>query len=141
MNIFKNFILHKTKKFDYKYPEWMNSFYTKRFHKNPSDYNKYLLIIECTGLIIQAKEKHIVKRSLNQILDNPNTAPETYWFIISRFLNKRKMRAIPTILADSKLVSDFKIKSELLILILLPSVLQAKMQVHYQSLIIELINV
>ena len=51
------------------------------------------------------------------------------------------MRAIPTILADSKLVSDFKIKSELLILILLPSVLQAKMQVHYQSLIIELINV
>ena len=56
MNIFKNFILHKTKTFDYKYPEWMNSFYTKRFHKNPSDYNKYLLIIECTGLIIQAKE-------------------------------------------------------------------------------------
>ena len=26
MNIFKNFIPHKTKKFDRKYPEWMNSF-------------------------------------------------------------------------------------------------------------------
>ena len=26
MNIFKNFILHKTEKFDCKYPEWMNSF-------------------------------------------------------------------------------------------------------------------
>ena len=46
-------------------------------------------------------------------LDNPNTAPKTYWSIISRFLNKRKMPAIPPILADGKLVSDFKIKSEL----------------------------
>ena len=26
INIFKNFILHKTKKFDCKYPEWVNSF-------------------------------------------------------------------------------------------------------------------
>ena len=26
MNIFKDFILHKTKKFDCKYPEWINSF-------------------------------------------------------------------------------------------------------------------
>ena len=26
MNIFKNFIPHRTKKFDRKYPEWMNSF-------------------------------------------------------------------------------------------------------------------
>ena len=26
MNIFKNFILHKTEIFDCKYPEWMNSF-------------------------------------------------------------------------------------------------------------------
>ena len=47
MNIFKDFILHKTKKFDCKYPEWINSFiifslnkrtkYTERFYKNPLD--------------------------------------------------------------------------------------------------------
>ena len=96
MNIFQNFILHKTKKFDCKYPDWMNSFiisslkrrtkYTKRFYKNSSDYNKDLL---------------------------NNQAPKTYWSIISRFLNKRKMPAIPPFLADGKLVSDFKIKSEL----------------------------
>ena len=124
MNIFKNFIPHKTKIFDCKYPEWMNSFiisslkkrtkYTKRFHKNPSRYNKELLnneANECRRLIIQAKEKHIAKMSTK--LDNPNTVPKTYWSIISRFLNKRKMPAIPPILADGKLVSDFKIKSEL----------------------------
>ena len=65
MNIFKNFIPDKTKKFDSKHPEWMNSFiisslekttkYTKRFYKNPSDYNKDLLnnqANECTRLII-----------------------------------------------------------------------------------------
>ena len=46
-------------------------------------------------------------------LNNPNTGQKTYWSIISRFLNKRKMPAKPCILADGKLVSDFKIKSEL----------------------------
>ena len=45
MNIFKNFIPHKTKMFDYKYPERMNSLivsspkkrtkYIKRFYKTP----------------------------------------------------------------------------------------------------------
>ena len=81
MNIFKNFIPHKTKKFDRKYPEWMNSFiisslkkwtkYTKRFYKNPTDYNKDLLnnqANEYTG-VIQAKEKHMSAK-----LDNSNTA-------------------------------------------------------------------
>ena len=45
MNIFENFIPHKTKKIDYKTPEWMNSMvisYLKKrkklakfFYKNP----------------------------------------------------------------------------------------------------------
>ena len=89
--------------------------YTKKFYKNPSDYNKDLLnnqANECTRLIIQAKEKHIAEMSAK--LHNLNTAPKTYWSIISRFLNKRKMPAIPPILADGKLVSDFKIKFKLL---------------------------
>ena len=53
MNIFENFIPHKTKKFDYKTPEWMNSMVisslkkrkkpAKMFYKNPSDYNKNAL--------------------------------------------------------------------------------------------------
>ena len=85
MNIFKNSIPHKTKKFDSKHPEWMNSViisslkkrtkYTEGFYKNPSDYNKDLLNNqpnECTRLIIQTKEKHIPKMSGK--LDNPNTA-------------------------------------------------------------------
>ena len=46
-------------------------------------------------------------------LDNPNAAVKTYWSIISRFLNKKKTPAMPPILTDGKLVSDFKLKSEL----------------------------
>ena len=65
MNIFKNFILHKTKKFDCKYREWMSAFiisslkkrtnYTKRFYKNLPDCNKVLLNNQVTSLIIQEK--------------------------------------------------------------------------------------
>ena len=78
------------------------------------NYNKDLLsnqANECTRLIMQPKVKYIAKMSAK--LDNPNTAPKTYWLIISRFLSERKMVAIQPILADGKLVSDFKIKSEL----------------------------
>ena len=116
--------------------------HTKRFDEKSTGDNKDILnnqANKCTGLIIQAKEKHIAKMSAQ--LDNLKTAPKAYWSIISRFLNRRKMPAIPPILADGKLVSGFKIKPNFLILILLPSVLQSKMQVHYQSLNIELINV
>ena len=116
--------------------------YTKRLYKNPTDYNKDLLnnqANECTRLIIQAKGKHIAKMSAK--LDNFNTAPKTYWSIKSRFLNRKKMPAIPPILADGKLVSDFKIKAELFNSHFAAHVLQSKIQVHYQSLNIELINV
>ena len=41
-------------------------------------------------------------------LDNPSTVPKTYWSIIIRLFNKRKMPAIIPISADGKLASDFK---------------------------------
>ena len=48
------------------------------------------------------------KKKMSAKLDNPNTAQKTYWSIISRFLSKQKMLAIPPILADGKLLSDSK---------------------------------
>ena len=51
------------------------------------------------------------------------------------------MPAIPPILADGKLVSDFKIKSELFNSHFAAQCTPVKMQVHYQSLNIKLINV
>ena len=42
-------------------------------------------------------------------LDNPGTAPKAYRSIISRFLKKIKMPAIPSFQRDGKLVFDFLI--------------------------------
>ena len=54
MNIFRNCIPHKTKKFDYKTPEWMNtliisalkerSILVERYYRNRTEYNKETLI-------------------------------------------------------------------------------------------------
>ena len=98
----------------YFFPEKKRTKHTKRFDEKSTDDNKDILNNQAnkfTGLIIQAKEKHVAKMSAQ--LDNLKTAPKTYWSIISRFLNRRKMPAIPPILADGKLVSGFKIKTEL----------------------------
>ena len=98
LNVFKNFIPHKTLKCDYKTPDWMDksitlslrkrSKLTKRYYANPTDYNKEMLlhqVSECTKLMVEAKDKHLAK--LSSKIDNPDTAPKTYWSIINRFLN------------------------------------------------------
>ena len=89
MNIFRNYISHKTKKFDYKTPEWMNtliisalkkrSILVKRYYRNPSEYNKETLLNQankCTKHIIEAKQNHIAK--MNSKLNCPDTASKTY---------------------------------------------------------------
>ena len=71
MNIFKNFIPHKTKKFDCKYPEWMNSFIIsslkkerstlKDFTKMPHIIIKIYLIIKQTNMrgLLSKQKKNI----------------------------------------------------------------------------------
>ena len=101
MNISINYIPDKTKKFDCKTPDWMNtliisapkkrSILVKRYYRNPSEYNKETLINqsnECTKLIIEAKQNYIAKMSSK--LDCPDTASKTYWTTIKGFLNKKK---------------------------------------------------
>ena len=90
MNIFYNFITHKTKKFDYKTPEWINksiklslekrSRLTKIYHMNPTVSNKEALDIqseECTSLINESKDRYIAKMSAK--LDNHKSFPKRYW--------------------------------------------------------------
>ena len=68
-------------------------------------------VSECTKLIVEVKDKHLAK--LSSKLDNPDTAPKTYWSIINRFLNNKKIPIIPPVLFEGKLISDFKKKAEL----------------------------
>ena len=87
---------------------------TKRYYANPTGYNKEMLlhqVSECTKLIIEAKDKHLAKLSLK--LDNPDTAPKTYWSIINKFLNNKKIPIIPPVFYKGEPISDFWEKAEL----------------------------
>ena len=79
--MFRNFILHKSKKSDYKTPECINksitlslkkrSKFIKMYHTNPTASNKEALDIQskkCTSLINESKGRYIAKMSTN--LDN-----------------------------------------------------------------------
>ena len=66
---------------------------------------------ECTRLIIAAKEKHLTRLSAK--LEDPSTAPKTYWSILNRFLSNKKLPIIPPILVDDRVVSNFAEKTEL----------------------------
>ena len=67
---------------------------------------------ECTSLIIESKERYIVKMSGK--LDNPKTVLKTYWSIINKFLSNKKIPIIPPVLVNGELVSDSEQKANLL---------------------------
>ena len=124
LNIFRNFIAHKTEKLDYKTPEWINksirlslkkqSKLTNKYHMNPTLSNKEALDIqsqESTSLINESKDRYIAKMSAN--LDNPKSVPKTYWSTINKFLSNQKIPVIPPILVNGELASDFKQKANI----------------------------
>ena len=98
MDIFRDYIPHKSKKFHYQNHEWMNtliisalkkrSILVKRFYRNLSKYNKETLLNqtnECAKLVLEAKQNYIAKVSSK--LDFPDTTSKMYWSIIKRFSN------------------------------------------------------
>ena len=50
---------------------------------------------KCTKLIVEAKDKHLVK--LSSKLGNPDATLKTYWSIINRLLNNKKIPIIPPV--------------------------------------------
>ena len=67
---------------------------------------------ECTVLILDAKEKYV--RCMSNKLNDPLTAPKTYWSILNRFLNNRKFPAIPPPLVNGDIITNFSEKADLL---------------------------
>ena len=87
---------------------------TKKYYNDLTDHNKNLMINianECTRLIIAAKEKNLIRLSAK--LEDPSTAPKTYWSILNRFLSNMKIPKIPPILVNDKVVSNSDEKAEL----------------------------
>ena len=88
---------------------------TKSYYKNgqqESDYDKVLeKSADCTKKITQAKSDYINK--MTDKLQNPSTAPKTYWAILSHLLYNQKIAVIPPLLADGEFVADFCEKANL----------------------------
>ena len=74
---------------------------TKSYYRNgqqKSDYDKVLeKSVDCTKKITQATNDYINK--MTDKLQNPSTAPKTYWAILSCLPYNKKIPAIPPLLA------------------------------------------
>ena len=66
---------------------------------------------ECAALILDAKEKFI--RCMGNKLNDPLTATSTYWSILNRFLNNKKIPAIPCVLVNGDIITNFFKKTDL----------------------------
>ena len=107
----------------------------------PTDYNKEMLphqVSECTKLIVETKDKHLAK--LSSKLGNPDGAPKTYWSIVNRFLNNKKIPIIPPVFFEGKLISDFEKKAEFYNNHFTSQCYLFKMQIPHQTLNIKPMN-
>ena len=86
---------------------------SKRNFADPTNNTEMLphQVNNCTKLMVEAKDKHLAK--LSSKLDIPNTALKTYWSVINRCLNNKKIPIIPSVFFKGKLMSDFQKKAKL----------------------------
>ena len=125
LNIFKDYILNKEIKCDYRQPPWMNDNLKRKlkqrtklikyFYKNRQmkfDYDKILeKSTEFTAENFETKKKCIF--NMTSKLADSQTTPETYWTLLNCLLYNKKMPAILPLLNDGKFVSDFYEKSNI----------------------------
>ena len=121
-NIFHNFIQNRIIKCNYRDPPWMTdviksklkerSYLTTTYYKygeRKSGFKKLIVKTnECSEMISAAKYKCIVK--MCEKLNDPITAPKTYWKIINRFLSNKKIPAIPPLLVNAEIISNYSQK-------------------------------
>ena len=74
--------------------------------EEPNSYPKY-----CTEIVTDTKDKFLNR--LRVKLDDPNISAKSYSSIINNFLNNKIIPAIPPLLFNGTLISDFKQKANL----------------------------
>ena len=123
LNIFHNFIPNKIILCDDKDPPWMNDevknlikrknwlFQCQRKSGN-LDYASFNSITQdISNAVNSSKLKYHERLALN--LNDPKTAPKTYWKILKTFVNGTKIPLIPPLLVGNQLVTDFLVKANL----------------------------
>ena len=66
---------------------------------------------EYAALILDAKERYV--RCMSSKLNDPLTAPKTYWSILSRFLNNKEIPTIPPLLVNGDIITNFSEKADI----------------------------
>ena len=66
---------------------------------------------ECSNLILTSKDNY--QKKMAEKLDNPFTAPQSYWSILNNFLGKIKTPNIPPLIVNDLVVSHFTTKANL----------------------------
>ena len=123
LNIFQNFIPNKVILCDDKEPDWVNEEVRLlikqknlmfRIQRKNSDFEIGILnklSEDLTNAITNSKLA--CYRRIASKLNDPNSAPKTYWSILKLFVNGKKIPLIPPILVKDQLVTNFLEKANL----------------------------
>ena len=123
LNIFRNFIPNKVILCDDKEPAWVNEEVRLlikqkklmfRIQRKNSDFDIGILnklSEDLTNAITNSKLTYY--RRIASKLNDPNSAPKTYWSILKSFVNGKKIPLIPPILVKDQLVTNFLEKANL----------------------------
>ena len=117
LNIFYNYMPNKFILCDGKDPPWLNEEIKSLIHwKNTLfqrqrksggiDYTSLNALTPDISNAISSSKLKYHERPANK-LNDPKTAPKTYWAILKTFVNGSKMPLIPPLLEDNKLVTVF----------------------------------
>ena len=87
-------------------------FWTQRKNSNVDIVILNKLSEDLTNAITNSKLAYY--RRIASKLNDPNSAPKTYWSILKSFVNGKKISLIATILVKHQLVTNFLEKSKLI---------------------------
>ena len=123
INIFGNFIPHKSIKCSYRDPPWLNKDIKNALRHKNRIYKRYIsggrkqedesclreMSELVSNLITNAKSSYFT--NLGKRLNDPLTGPKTYWSILKRLMNKVKIPSVPPLLVNDIFVTDFTEKA------------------------------
>ena len=125
LNIFRNYVPNKYITIDDKDPVWMNHSVKSKIKANNLLFKQYIqnsrfvsdfrllenVVNELNDLI--SSTKALYYDNLVKKLNNPLLQTKTYWSILKRFYNDKKIPIIPPLLVNDKFVTDIQMKANI----------------------------
>ena len=110
LNIFSNFISNRIKTFTESDPPWMTKDIKNKIKLKKTFYRKYMRYQNTNqqssenNIITKSKEKYY--QLINAKLNYPSISNKTSWSILKTFYNSKKIRIIPLLFINNKVLTD-----------------------------------